>query len=293
MYFELTLCALLIDKVIGEFSSKRHPVVLMGGFIDFLQKRFYADSIAAGAVPALLVPLASFLSSYLLVAMSQELSLLGFALVALAASTAIAANMLEASVRRIESFPHEIAWLVSRDTQNMSSSERYRAAIESYAENLSDGVVAPLFYMLLFGLPGAMTYKAINTLDSMIGYRNERYENYGRISARIDDVANYIPSRLSALLILMCGGRLSALPAISRDGARHESPNAGLPISAMGYTLRISLGGPASYFGKIRAKPRLSKGRENIGTDDLHRALALHPKIESVLYIILFLGVLF
>ena len=201
-------------------------------------------------------------------------------LTSLLASVFVAHTMLRDEVRKIAEFESleekrcAVAMLVSRDTEDMSESDIYKAAIETYAENLSDGVVAPLFYLLLFGLPGIVIYKTINTLDSMIGYKNERYEQFGKAAAKLDDIANYIPARLTALLIMWRAKKRPFLDFFE-DGSKHESPNAGLPITAMALALNIKLGGDTSYFGKIKKKARFGSGREEIAKEDVLRALSM------------------
>ena len=164
--------------------------------------------------------------------------------------------------------------LVSRDTQEMSESDIYKAAIETYAENLSDGVVSPLFYLLLFGLPGIIIYKAVNTMDSMVGYRNDKYENYGKAAALLDDALNYIPSRLTAVIIMLAGKQKN-LFAFYEDGEKHDSPNAGHPITAMALVLGVKLGGDTSYFGKIKHKVNFGIGRGTITAEDVKKAINL------------------
>ncbi|HQT36001.1 MAG TPA: CobD/CbiB family cobalamin biosynthesis protein, partial [Sulfuricurvum sp.] len=167
-----------------------------------------------------------------------------------------------------------------------------KAAIETYAENLSDGVIAPLFYLLIGGLVGLFVYKAINTLDSMVGYRNERYEKFGKVSARLDDVVNYIPSRITAVLIVILFGKFTSLKKVWQYGAQHESPNAGYPISAMALSLDVSLGGPTSYFGKMKEKPYFGDGKQEISAVDVQRALTLQWKLDTLMIIVLAAGVM-
>ena len=182
-----------------------------------------------------------------------------------------------------------IAMLVSRDTKDMSESDVNKASIETYAENLSDGVIAPIFYMLFFGLAGALVYKAVNTLDSMVGYKNTKYINFGKASARIDDAFNYIPSRITAMLIALIFKSYKALNEFAHHGDKHESPNAGQPIAAMAICLNVKLGGPTSYFGKIKNKPYFGYGKTNISTQDLLKAISIKYKVDFI--IIFFLGV--
>jgi len=285
VFFEVALIAYVTDRLFGEFKFIRHPVVLMGDFITAFQKRFYRDSIMSGfwlvfwllaAVLALVYPISLIGNSWIL---------------GIIASTGIAGKMLYESVRNILSEPQLIRYLVSRDTENLSDSDLRKAAIETYAENLSDGVIAPLFYLLVFGLVGLFLYKAINTLDSMVGYRNEKYEKFGKMSARLDDVLNYIPSRITAVIILILFGKLGKLKQTWHYGALHESPNAGYPIAAMALSLDLSLGGATPYFGKIKEKPYFGDGKREISDEDIHRALALQWKLDTLLILLLAVGV--
>jgi len=298
LYADLALIAYGIDRLFGEFRRIRHPVVLMGDCIAWYERHFYSQKFLAGAGLALWLPLAvAALAAGIDRALEWALPPVWKTLIEGGiASMAIASKMLHDSVREIITRPSKIRFLVSRDTEGLNRSDINKAAIESYAENLSDGVVAPLFYLLLFGLPGAFAYKAINTLDSMVGYRNPRYERFGKLSARLDDAANLIPSRITALLIvlLMPGRpketRVSLLAKTFRYGRGHESPNAGYPISAMALALGVRLGGDTYYFGKLKHKPCFGEGRERIEEEDIRRALALQPRLDLV--VLFGLGVL-
>ena len=192
----------------------------------------------------------------------------------------------------IETKRYKISMLVSRDTSTLTNSDVNKAAIETYAENLSDGVIAPLFYLLCFGIVGAFVYKAINTLDSMVGYRNERYEKFGKFSARLDDVVNYIPARITALIIALLFFSKKAFLEFYKYGKKHESFNAGLPISAFALALNVKLGGPTSYFGKIKNKPFFGNGKENIENSDVLKALEFKTRLDVFIIIVLILGVL-
>jgi adenosylcobinamide-phosphate synthase len=197
------------------------------------------------------------------------------------ASMFIAHNMLIESVKNVlqaEDKKTAISMLVSRDTEHMSESDIYKASIETYAENLSDGVIAPLFYLLFFGLFGIVIYKTVNTLDSMVGYRNERYENYGKAAALLDDLLNYIPSRITAVLIMLSSREARQMYGVFgfyKDGSMHESPNAGHPITAMALVLGVKLGGDTYYFGKLKHKPHFGEGRENITKEDVINGLQI------------------
>jgi len=164
--------------------------------------------------------------------------------------------------------------LVSRDVDNMDESEIYKSAIETYAENLSDGVVAPMFYLLFFGLTGIIIYKTINTMDSMVGYRDKRYEKFGKVAARLDDIANYIPARLTAVLIMVCAKQKDIF-SFYQDGKKHDSPNAGHPITAMALACGIRLGGDTYYFKKLKKKAYFGKGEKEIVADNVLNALKI------------------
>jgi len=294
VYVETALIAYATDRIFGEFKQIRHPVVLMGDYIAWFEKKFYADSIVRGMILTLSLLCITFgISVAIQSLLTPHSSLLTLLVEGVIASTAIASKMLYDSVKEIIVRPQQIRYLVSRDTEHLSDSDINKAAIETYAENLSDGVIAPLFYLILFGLWGAFVYKAINTLDSMVGYRNERYEKFGKFAAKLDDVANYIPARMtSVLIVLLMKGRHLGLPLrkIWIQGSKHESLNAGYPIAAMGWKLGVKLGGPTSYFGKVVPKPYFGTGREEITDLDIEAALALQPRLDIVLLTLFGIG---
>ena len=274
----ITLFAYLIDKKFGEFDFIKHPVIYIGDLITFFEDRFYGDTLLRGLfLVAFVLIVVESLASAVSTLISYLPFMLDTILTSLIASIFIAHRMLRESVSAIlsaEDKKEAVSMLVSRDTKDMSESDIYRAAIESYAENLSDGVIAPLFYLLLFNLPGVVIYKAVNTMDSMVGYRNKRYENYGKVAAILDDILNFIPSRLTAMLIMLLSDQKDIF-AFYEDGKKHDSPNAGHPITAMALSIGVKLGGDTSYFGKIKHKAYFGKGRSDIKSEDVTRALAI------------------
>lgn len=286
MFADIALIAYLTDRIFGEFPFIRHPVILMGDFITAFEKRFYRDSILRGFWLVFWL-LATVLALVTPISLIDNPWILG-----IIASTGIAGKMLYTSVSNVLNDPQSIRYLVSRDTENLSESDINKAAIETYAENLSDGVIAPLFYLLVFGLVGLFLYKAVNTLDSMVGYRNDKYEKFGKVAARLDDIANYIPSRITAVLIVTLFGKLTHLRQTRHYGALHESPNAGYPIAAMALSLGLSLGGATSYFGVIKNKPYFGEGKREISDGDIRRALALQWKLDTLVIIVLAAGVM-
>lgn len=295
MFFEVALIAYIIDFIFSEFQKLKflkHPIIFMGEYISWFEKRFYKDSIFRGFLLCISLVFIVFIIVYL-ISFIDNIFIQG-----LLASFTLSSKMLYDAVREvvssdeIETKRYKISMLVSRDTSTLTNSDVNKAAIETYAENLSDGVIAPLFYLLCFGIVGAFVYKAINTLDSMVGYRNAKYEKFGKFSARLDDVANYIPSRITALIIALLFFSKKAFLEFHKYGKKHESFNAGLPISAYALALNVKLGGPTSYFGKIKNKPFFGDGKENIENSDVLKALEFKTRLDVFIIIVLILGVL-
>ena len=289
----LAFLAYLLDRIFGEFTFVKHPVIVIGELISWFEKKFYRDSIWRGVLLLLFTLGVTGIFAFALNAFLASLHpLLHYTAAGLTASMFLAHRMLYDSVLAVieSGEPREkLKMLVSRDTADLSESEVNKAAIETYAENLSDGVIAPLFYLLLFGLPGIILYKAVNTLDSMVGYRTERYEKFGKASAKLDDLLNYIPSRLTALLIMFLGST-KPLPGFYENGSRHESPNAGHPITAMALALGLTLGGDTRYFGEMKKKAAFGSGRKAITAEDVINALAYRGKIDRFVLLSLAIG---
>ncbi|NPA59088.1 MAG: cobalamin biosynthesis protein CobD [Epsilonproteobacteria bacterium] len=284
----VALIAYFIDRIFGEFRFIKHPIIIIGSFISFFEDRFYKDSIFRGLLLVLFVlGLVSFISFALesfLDAMPYLISLILYSSIA---SMFLAHRMLYDSIKEILDAVDKkplIAMLVSRDCENLNESDIYKASIETYAENLSDGVIAPLFYLSIFGLSGIIIYKAINTMDSMVGYRNKKYENFGKIGAILDDIANYIPSRITAILIMLIF-KQKHIFSFYKDGKKHDSPNAGHPITAMAKGLDIALGGDTYYFGKLKHKAKFGSTRDNLNKNDLKKALTLRKQIDFYIFV--------
>ena len=295
MFFEVALIAYIIDMIFSEFQKFKyfkHPIIFMGEYISWFEKKFYKDSIFRG----FLLTISLLFVVYILVSIFALID--NIFIQGLLASFTLSSKMLYDAVKdvisndNIEDKRYKISMLVSRDTSTLSNSDINKASIETYAENLSDGVIAPLFYLLCFGLVGAYLYKAINTLDSMVGYRNDKYEKFGKFSARLDDVVNYIPSRITALIISLLFFSKKAFLQFHKYGKKHESFNAGLPISAFALALNVKLGGPTSYFGKIKNKPFFGDGKENIENSDVLKAVSFKYRLDIFIIIVLILGVL-
>ncbi|GHG85880.1 adenosylcobinamide-phosphate synthase CbiB [Pseudodonghicola xiamenensis] len=275
--------AMVIDAILGEpnwlWSRLPHPAVLMGRAISLLDRLLNRGGakVLKGALVTAILALGAL-------TLGEALSRLGWVVEILCAAILLAQRSLADHVAAVghglrQSLPQGramVARIVSRDTAQMSEAQVTRAAIESAAENLSDGVIAPAFWFLILGLPGLMLYKAINTADSMIGYRNARYEEFGKVSARTDDLLNLIPARLTGLLIAALTGQLPRWPEIAADARRHKSPNAGWPEAAMARALDVALAGPRSYHGEMRDLPWVNgQGRRQIGPAQIDAAVRL------------------
>jgi adenosylcobinamide-phosphate synthase len=290
----LLLSAFLLDLAVGDPRWFPHPVVLMGKFISAGESLLWSgkawrDVVSGMALSLALIALAVGATWALLHALTLLPPLIAFVLAAGLASTTLATRGLLDAISRIETplrsgnlvkARENLGNIVARDTSTLNQDKVLRASLESLAENTSDGIVAPLFYLFLGGIPLAMAYKAVNTLDSMIGYRTERYLYFGRFAARLDDVANFIPARLTALLMVMATFlvRLDAglaLRVLRRDHANHLSPNAGYPEAALAGALGIKLGGPSVYFGKEVWKPTLGDDFTPVTIEMLKEARSL------------------
>lgn len=293
--FAILLSAFLLDLAIGDPRFLPHPVRFMGALIENMETQLRGQVKGprgerwAGAVLAFSVPAVSLLVTLLILQILNRIAvafsspfvsvIVGLILVYLVSTTLALRDLIAASrrisglleERRIAEARVELSFVVGRDTEGLSADEIRKAILETLAENLSDGVIAPLFYLALGGLPLALAYKAINTLDSMVGYKNQRYRHFGWASARLDDLANYLPARITGLLLVMASGFALASPRVMtrafrtmrNDGKRHASPNAGLPEAALAGALGVRLGGPACYGGIRMEKPYLGREETN------------------------------
>ena len=185
----------------------------------------------------------------------------------------------------LEAGRKQVGRIVGRDTSELSAQEIRTAALETLAENLSDGVIAPLFWLAVGGVPAMLSYKMVNTLDSMIGYKTERHRDFGCVAAHIDDVANYLPSRLTALLMVLASGRLKLLGFVGRYGHCHASPNSGYPEAALAGILNCRFGGPHYYFGQLFPKPYIGTNERRLTTADMKKAIRINRLAEIIMVI--------
>jgi adenosylcobinamide-phosphate synthase len=308
----LALLAVLIELVVGypDAIMKKigHPVTWMGRLIDVLDKRLNRDGAdpesrrRAGAIALFVLILVVGAIAFVV---ETALLLLPFGLLfaSIACSTLIAQRSLYMHVANVADALQsndlvkaraEVAHIVGRDTGELDEAGVARAAIESLAENFSDGVVAPVFWIWLAGLTGGAAYKAINTADSMIGHRTARYENFGKPAAQLDDLVNLPGARLSGLLIVaaaaLTGGASAgnAWNTMIRDASKHASPNAGYPEAAMAGALGLSLGGPRRYEGKETDGAWLGEGKRDAKAADVQAALNLYGRADGLLIALVF-----
>ncbi|MEM9471318.1 MAG: adenosylcobinamide-phosphate synthase CbiB [Pseudomonadota bacterium] len=295
MTFALTMAlALLLDWLFGWpqwlYDRIGHPVTWIGRLISELETRLNlpdatrSSRMLAGAVSSLFVVLISASAAFLLQVLLPD-GMFGMVLGAVLAWPLLAARSLHDHVAdvqhplaagNVERARDAVSRIVGRDPAKLDEAGIARSAIESLAENTSDGVTAPLFWGVLFGLPGIAAYKAVNTLDSMIGYRNERYEAYGKLAARLDDLVNWIPARLTGVcFVLVAQDRQQAWQVMRRDAGLHRSPNAGWPEAAMAAALNCRLSGPRSYGDRLEQHPWVNDGAPDPDAATIGRALAM------------------
>ena len=296
----LLFVALLVDAVVGDlrwlFRVVPHPVVLTGKLIGFLDdklnrsKRGHAALLIRGCVVTVLVAGLAAAVGYLCARIARGVpygaALELFLVVALVAQRSLYdhGRAVSVALKRdgVEAGRDAVGHIVGRDTAALDAHGVARGAIESLAENFADGVVAPAFWYVILGLPGLFAYKAINTLDSMIGYRSERYRQFGMVAARLDDAVNLIPARLSAVLLVFAAAVTpTARPARAfktmwRDAGKHDSPNAGWPEAAMAGALDRALGGPRRYLGGVEKSEWIGDGDARATPRDIDRALLLY-----------------
>lgn len=293
-----TLLPLLIgwtaDKLFGDPRWLPHPVVAMGKIIAWGEKRLNKGNkrMMKGALFSIILILSSFLIIFFIIKgldyLSPYLSILFSSVVVffcLAGKTLIdeVRNVFAAVDSSVEEGRKQVARIVGRDTSALSPQQIRTAALETLSENLSDGVIAPLFWFILLGVPGMFAYKMVNTLDSMIGYKSDRYKQFGCWAARIDDVANYIPARLTSLLMIVVSGKISLLSFVRKFGSQHASPNSGYPEAALAGILNCRFGGSNVYFGQRVEKPYIGYNEKELTYTDLKIAVRVNIRTEILM----------
>lgn len=288
----------LLDFFLGDPSRLPHPIVWFGKMISWGEHRLNKGShrMAKGGVMAIALILMVFFVIWGLKRLVPNVLLwlvidIVIIFYCLAGTTLIreVREVFLALDRSLDEGRLQVARIVGRETSQLSAQEVRTAALETLAENLSDGVVAPLFWFALLGTPGMLAYKMVNTLDSMIGYRTERYKDFGCWAARIDDVANYIPARLTALLMVIASGKWSLLKFVWKNGRKHASPNSGYPEAALAGILNCRFGGPHYYFGELFDKPYIGENDRELTTQDMHTAVRVNRFAEVLMLILILL----
>jgi len=280
----------ILDLIFGDPEKITHPVQIIGKMITFLEKRLYEKkgSFIGGAILNMLVIASTFLAMYFLVKLTKinkvfeiiEIYLMYtvFSVKSLAREGKRVYGILKLGNLKVAR--EKLSYLVSRDTEKMDKLMIIRSTMETISENMVDGVIAPMFYMFVGGLSLAMAYKAINTLDSMVGYKNEKYAKFGTFSAKLDDMVNFIPARISGIFITAASYILrynykNAWKIFKRDRKNHASPNSGHSESAVAGALGVQFGGKVSYFGKEVKKPTIGDKLKEFRLDDIKKNILL------------------
>ena len=291
-----------LDRLFGDPPRLPHPIVWFGRMIAFGEHRLNRGSHRKlkGAITAIGLIVSVFAITWLV---RHTLSPLGKGLwvtlfdaiiifYCLAGTTLIreVRAVFIALDRSLDEGRRQVARIVGRDTSALTAQEVRTAALETLAENLSDGVIAPLFWLAILGTPGMMAYKMVNTLDSMIGYKTERYRDFGCWAAHIDDIANYLPARLTAILMVVTSGRAGLLQFVWKNGRNHASPNSGYPEAALAGILDCRFGGPHYYFGQLFDKPYIGTNDRLLTTADMRRAVSINRRAETLMMAALLLA---
>jgi len=299
MYPLIAPLAMLVERFAGYPAALLgiigHPVIWFGKLIDILETRLNKpekpdrERREAGIVTLLTLLLATLVASVLVLQITHAIPF-GWVIEAILATPFLAQKELGRAVRAVagalgvslEDGREAVSHIVGRDPARLDEAGVSRAAIETLAENASDGIIAPLFWLVIFGLPGIALYKAINTADSMIGHLNDRYRDFGWASAKLDDIVNWIPARLTAVLFTTAcffvpkASPSAAWATAQEDAKKHNSPNAGWPEAAMAGALGFGLGGPRAYDGETVDLPTMGKGRRDLNAADIINALHLY-----------------
>lgn len=284
--------AWMLDLIFGDPARLPHLIVYFGKAIAYFEHRLNKGKhrLAKGACVAIGLIILSFSLTWGLLDLIAPWPWLTVIVKTALIFYCLAGTTLIREVRMvflaldksIDAGRRQVARIVGRDTAQLSEDEIRTAALETLSENLSDGVVAPLFWFALLGVPGMVAYKMVNTLDSMIGYRNKRYKDFGCVAAHIDDIANYIPARLTAFLMVIAAGKPGLLSFVRRFGRQHASPNSGYPEAALAGILDCRFGGPHDYFGETVDKPYIGTTDRPLTTTDMRTAVRINRIAETI-----------
>lgn len=288
------LAGWVLDLLIGDPAWLPHPIVGFGKMIAFGERHLNKGRYRKlkGALMAIVLISMVFTFAFFGLSILPPLGRVGVGLIlvfyCLAGTTLIreVRQVFLAVDRSLDEGRRQVARIVGRDTSELSAQEVRTAALETLAENLSDGVIAPLFWYAILGVPGMLAYKMVNTLDSMIGYKTDRYRDFGCWAAHIDDIANYIPARLTALLMVVGAGKPRLAAFVWRNGRNHASPNSGYPEAALAGILNCRFGGPHYYFGQLFDKPYIGTNDRPLTTDDMKKAVRINRTAEVLMVLL-------
>jgi len=287
----------VLDQFLGDPEVLPHLIVGFGKVISVLEKRLNKGrfQLVNGAIMTFLLVFSTYILCWGIIAIANEIyPLAGAFITMILIFYCLSAKTLRKEVSLVfkeldislENGRKQVSRIVGRDTNSLKAQQIRAAALETLSENLSDGVIAPLFWFMLLGIPGMLAYKMINTLDSMIGYKNERYLLFGRCAAKLDDVANYIPARITAFIMLLVSNNLSKIGFVEKLGINHSSPNSGYPEAALAAILNCRFGGPNYYFGKMVLKPYIGTNERKLSSDDMNKALRINRLSEVTMLFI-------
>ncbi len=286
--------AYILDLALGDPRWLPHPIVLFGKLISFGEKKLNKNNALfyKGMILTLTLTIGVFcffhfalkiLTPYPIATLVFNTVFLFFAIANKSLITEGVAVFKELK-KGVKQGRERLSWIVGRDTSELDEQQIKTAVFETMSENLSDGVIAPLCYFAILGVPGAMLYKMVNTLDSMIGYKNDRYIHFGRFAAKLDDVLNYIPARLTALFMLIVTFKIRKLPFIIQYGNKHASPNAGYPEAALAAILHCRFGGPNYYHGKLVDKPYIGHHKRKLH-DNEYKKVSLINHLVTLFFV--------
>ena len=290
----------LLDRLFGDPERLPHPVVLFGNMIAKGERMLNLGKwrVLKGALLAVMLISVVVFATWTMIVVADKVNIyLGMAMRAILVFYCLAGTTLIREVRQVfyaigsslDEGRQQVARIVGRDTSELTDEEVRKAALETLAENLNDGVIAPLFWFAIGGVPAMMGYKMVNTLDSMIAYHSPRYLKFGKAAARIDDIANYIPARLTALLMLIAARRLNLVSFVMKYGPCHASPNSGWPEAALAGILGCRFGGPHKYFGETFDKPYIGNQDKPLTREDMEKAVRINRTAETLGVIIIIL----
>ena len=290
----------LLDRLFGDPERLPHPVVLFGKMIAKGERMLNLGKwrVLKGALLAVMLISVVVFATWTMIVVADKVNIyLGIAMRAILVFYCLAGTTLIREVRQVfyaidsslDEGRQQVARIVGRDTSELTDEEVRKAALETLAENLNDGVIAPLFWFAIGGVPAMMGYKMVNTLDSMIAYHSPRYLKFGKAAARIDDIANYIPARLTALLMLIAARRPNLVSFVMKYGPCHASPNSGWPEAALAGILGCRFGGPHKYFGETFDKPYIGNQDKPLTREDMEKAVRINRTAETLGVIIIIL----